>query len=218
MIREPVLLPWSGRVLDIMRPASIDQLLDQAIDDPEQNLPYWAEIWPSGIALGDLLLGTPAYVGGQSVIEIGCGIGVTACAALLADADLLVTDYSPESLELCRANCVTNIGREPMAREMNWRSRPQMIPEAPEGGWPVILAADVLYERRDIEPLAELLEIALAPAGTLFLAAPGRPVAAAFLDLMRARGWTITSRTHEGPWPDPKDEGVVVGLHELRRA
>ena len=47
-----VTLPRAGRVYTILSPADHDRLLDEAETDPEQNLPYWAEVWPSGIALG----------------------------------------------------------------------------------------------------------------------------------------------------------------------
>src|SRR3712207_7394386 len=33
----------------ITLPEAVDPLLDAAEDDPEQNLPYWATIWPSGV-------------------------------------------------------------------------------------------------------------------------------------------------------------------------
>ena len=71
-------LPESGTELHIAMPSDFDVLLDAAAGDPEQNLPYWAEIWPSGIALADAILDDPELVRGKRVIEIGSGLGVTA--------------------------------------------------------------------------------------------------------------------------------------------
>src|SRR5687767_2462588 len=51
-----VTLPWSGLGYQIALPASFDPLLDAAAADPEQHLPYWATLWPSGIALADVIL------------------------------------------------------------------------------------------------------------------------------------------------------------------
>src|SRR5689334_4908016 len=72
-----VRLPWSELDYQIVLPASFDPLLDAAASDPEQNLPYWATLWPSGIALADVLLSQPVSLAGQHVIELGCGAGVT---------------------------------------------------------------------------------------------------------------------------------------------
>ncbi len=209
-------LPESGRVYRLLQPADMDALLDAVEYDPEQNLPYWAEIWPSGIALGDLLEREPGLVGGARALEVGCGLGVTAIAALRAGADLLAADYAPEALVLCRANALANAGREPDTLQFNWRRPGPDLLDLAGAGFPVVLAADVLYESRDVDPLLALLGRLLAPGGALLLAEPGRPVAARFLDAARSGAWRVeTLARHAGPWPDPKDQGVVVGVHRL---
>lgn len=216
LVDEPITLPQSGRELRIRRPTDLDALLDQVADDPEQNLPYWSEIWPSGIALADAILTRSELVTGRPVLEIGSGLGITACAALDAGAVLTVADYSPESLLLTRLNTMRNVGREPVAVQLNWR-RPDLDALTVDGGYPVILAADVLYEPRDIDPLLTLVDALLAPDGLFWLAEPERPVAARFLEAAAAAGWHGATTIHEGPWPDPKDNGVRVRVHELRR-
>jgi predicted nicotinamide N-methyase len=216
LVDEPVTLPGSGRCWPIRRPTDLDALLDQVADDPEQNLPYWSEIWPSGIALADAILAEPGAVAGRRVLEIGSGLGITACAALLAGAELTVTDYASESLLLSRFNTLRNVGREPVAKRLNWRTPPLDVAEI-GGEYPVILAADVLYEARDIEPFLRFVDALLAPDGLFWLAEPERPVAARFLDVAAASGWRGSTSVHHGPWPDPKDQGVRVRIHQLRR-
>ncbi len=210
-----VMLPWSGATLSITRPIDMDGLLDRVQDDPEQNLPYWAELWPSGIALADAILRGPNPLSGLDVLEIGCGLGTTASAALLAGAHLLAADYFLDALAACRANCAANGCPEPATLAFNWRAPDAAI--APGRRWQAILAADVLYEKRDIEPLLAFLDRYLAPDGCFWLAEPGRPPAAAWLDAARSFGWNVESESHPGPWPDPKDDGVIVGLHTVRR-
>ena len=75
----------------------------------------------------------------------------------------------------------------------------------------------MLYERRDVEPLLGLVERLVAPDGVLWLAEPGRPPATAFLDALRLGGWADAASERSGPWPDPKDNGVVVRVHRLTR-
>jgi predicted nicotinamide N-methyase len=203
----------------IARPVDYDRLIDEAASDPEQNLPYWAEIWPSGVALAARIARTPDVVSGKRVLELGCGLGVTAVAALNAGADLLVTDYAPEALALCALNTRGQTGREPKRLRMNWRDPGQtdvlMLGEA----FPVVLAADVLYERRDVEPLLALIELVVGLGGELWLAEPGRRPAAAFVEAIQERGWERQSERCDGPWPDLEDnrKGIVVSIHRLRR-
>lgn len=217
LVTEPVSIPGTGQTLTILRPVETDRLLDLAAGDPEQNLPYWAELWPSGIALAGAIAARPDQVRGQRVLELGCGLGITAIAALAAGADLTITDYAPDALVLARANCRRATGQEPAALQTNWRAPDRALDDLVAGGVPVVLAADVLYERRDVAPLAALAQRVVAPGGLLWLAEPGRRPAAAFLDTMRTAGWVDERTTWAGPWPDPKDAGVVVTVHALRR-
>ena len=202
----------------ISRPVDYDRLIDDAAADPEQNLPYWAELWPSGVALAAKIARDPGIVRGRRVLELGCGLGVTAIAALRAGADLLVTDYSPEALTLCALNALDQAGVLPMTLRVNWRD-PNSALRATGDAFPVVLAADVLYERRDVEPLLALAERVVAPSGDLWLAEPGRLPAARFLESLLAGGWIAQSERCSGPWPDPEDnrKGVAVTIHRLRR-
>ena len=217
LIDEPILLPRSGRRMTVLRPGDMDELLDRAADDPEQNLPYWCEIWPSGVALADTILTQPDSVRDKRVLELGCGLGVTAAAALVAGADLIATDYAPESLLLCQHNALRHAGREPRAIQVNWRRPEPALFDLVGDGFPVVLAADVLYEARDIGPLLDLIGRLVAPGGLFWLAEPGRPPAVRFLEAAHELGWQGETDRHAGPWPDPKDADVVVGLHALRR-
>lgn len=217
LAEAPVLLPQTRTTYQITLPAVVDQLLDAAEGDPEQNLPYWATIWPSGVALGDVVLSERERFAGQRVLELGCGIGVTATAAMAVDAHLVVTDYSPVSLLLCRLNCLVNAGREPRTLQVNWREPRRELFAWAATPFPHILAADLLYETRDVAPLLDLVERLLAPDGTLWLAEPRRPTAKVFLEAITERGWTDEATQHEGWWHEPADRGVVVNVHRLRR-
>ena len=212
-------LPGTTKSTEISRPAAIDHLIDAAAADPEQNLPYWAELWPSGIALAARLTRHPEIVRGRRVLELGCGLGVTAIAALDAGADLLVTDYSSAALSLCALNALDRTGQRPETLRVNWREPNTALITAAGEGFPVVLAADVLYEGRDVEPLLAICERLVAPGGELWLAEPGRPAATRFMQTIRAQGWSGEDNRCAGPWPDPEDnhKGVVVTIHRLQR-
>jgi predicted nicotinamide N-methyase len=215
LLDVPLTLPISGVTYRILQPAAFDRLLTAAARDPEQNLPYWATIWPSGIALAELVLARRPQLAGARVLEIGSGLGTTATAVIDCGADLLVTDYSSVSLLLCRANALRNTAREPQTLQLNWRDpSPALLHHAP---FPLVLAADVLYEGRDVDPLLDLVERLVAPGGALWLAEPGRPPARRFVQAARARGWRSEVWQHPGPWPDPQDRDVIVNVHTFRR-
>lgn len=214
--REPVRIPGTDRVVEVIRPIDIETLLDQSADDPEQNLPYWAEIWPSGIALAAAIAANPARVAGLPVLELGSGVGITAAIALEAGAMLTTTDYAPESNTLTRLTCQRYTGRQPHTRQVNWRSPDADLLQEDGSRWPVVLAADVLYEERDIEPVLDVFARVLAPGGLLWLAEPGRRPSRLAVERAAERGWNVRSTTCAGEWPDPKDHGVVVNVHEIR--
>jgi predicted nicotinamide N-methyase len=217
---ERVELPGTSDSFDIARPVDYDRLIDEAAGDPEQNLPYWAEIWPSGVALAACIVREPRIVSGKRVLELGCGLGVTAIAALRAGAELLVTDYSPAALALCALNTQKEVGRLPESLRMNWRDQrsSRLFPIADP--FPVVLAADVLYERRDIAPLLALTKQIVALGGELWLAEPNRVPALLAVETLKTRGWVCETERCNGPWPDPEDnrKGVVVSIHRLRRS
>ncbi|MDQ3539867.1 MAG: methyltransferase domain-containing protein [Chloroflexota bacterium] len=217
LVEATVGIPGSDRSVAVVRPADIDALLEHVVDDPEQNLPYWAELWPSGIALAAAIAREPGIVRGRRVLELGSGIGITAALALDAGADLIATDYAAESLLLTRLTCRRHTGREPETHQLNWRAPLPRSLTIPPGGFPVVLAADVLYERRDIAPLLDLVGRIVVPNGILWLAEPGRPPAATFLENAHERGWSIRTTSWDGPWPDPTDAGVIARVHVLER-
>jgi len=212
-----VRLPQSGVVYRITRPSDVDRLIDAMADDPEENLPHWAEVWPSGIALADAILAEPELVRGRRVLELGCGLGTTAIAALQAGANLTVSDYASGALALCRYNARLNAGREPAVVQINWRSPSDEFLTLAGDGFPVVLAADVLYEARDIEPLLALVDRVVAPGGMLWLAEPGRPIAHEFVKRTEEYGWNVERRVHTDPWVDERGAAVDVTVYRLFR-
>jgi predicted nicotinamide N-methyase len=138
-------------------------------------MPYWAELWPAGLELARAL---PTRLAGVRVVELGCGLGVPALVAAARGADTTAVDWASDAVELLGRNAARN-GLVVDARVADWR--------AFEGRFDLVLAADVLYEARNVGPLLDLLP-RLAPEA--ILAEPGRPHAAAFLERARS-SWAI---------------------------
>jgi predicted nicotinamide N-methyase len=166
-----------GLRLRILRPPSAEELIDEAAFDDEEFLPYWAELWPSGLALAQHVAGLD--LDGLRVLELGCGLGLPALAATLRSAEVLATDWAEDAIELLRRNAERN-GLFLRVARVRWSEPEPLLRAAP---WDLVLGADLLYEARNAEQLAELLP---RLAGEVLLAEPGRPYAKELLERFRA--------------------------------
>jgi predicted nicotinamide N-methyase len=171
----------SGRTLSILRPRSAEALLDQDAFEHEEFLPYWAELWASGDALARSI--AERDVSGLRVVELGCGLALPSLAAALGGAHVLASDWSPDAIALAQENARRN-ALELETAVVRWSEPEALLSRAP---WDLVLAADVLYERRNVD---ELLTLLPQLGAEVLLADPGRPHAKTFLE--RAKGeWTI---------------------------
>jgi predicted nicotinamide N-methyase len=162
-----------GLQLRILRPRQADALLSEEAFEHEEFLPYWAELWPSGLALARIV--RRRDLEGLHVLELGCGLGLPSIVAALGGAEVLATDWSPEALEVAAANAERN-GADVETALVSWSGPERLLRSAP---WDLVLGADLLYERRNVEQLLSLLP---RLGGEVLLAEPGRPPAARFFD------------------------------------
>jgi predicted nicotinamide N-methyase len=144
----------------------------------DEFMPYWAELWPSGLALAGAL---PARLDNLDVVELGCGLGIPSLVAAARGACVTSVDWAPEAIDLLRENAARN-GIELRPVHADW--------SRVEGSFDLVLAADLLYEERNGEALLELLP-SLAPR--VLLADPGRPGARGFLE-EALRDWELAER------------------------
>ena len=204
-------IPGAAGPYRILAPANPDAVLDELADsftaklvaeaaatdlsaaDPEPHMPYWATPWASGMALAEAVLASAAAFRGRRVLELGCGLGVTAVAALAAGAQLAVADCFSETLTYCRHNALVNARAAPRTLLADWRrlNGRQLLVRA--GPFDHVLAADVLYEPDDVKPLLQLIPPLLAQGGTFWLAEPGRATSAVFLAAAGEAGWAETA-------------------------
>jgi predicted nicotinamide N-methyase len=170
----------AGRDLVVRRPRDADTLIDEHAFEHEEFLPYWAELWPSGLALARRVAVRALH--GARTLELGCGLGLPSLAAALAGGRVLATDWSPQAIELLRDNANAN-GIALEAERADWSAPEALLERAP---WDLVLGADLLYERRNADILLPLLPRLLGPASELLLADPGRPPAGPFLEAATA--------------------------------
>jgi ETFB lysine methyltransferase len=165
VVRTPVIV--GAREIDILHPASAEDLIDERDFERDERLPYWAELWPSSRVLGGHLLAQTAN--GRSLIELGCGAGLVSTCAALAGFDVVVSDYYEDALRFAQVNAARNDARVPREMLLDWRYLPSGLPR-----FDVVVASDVLYERSYGRVVAQVISALLRPGGTAFLADPGR--------------------------------------------
>jgi predicted nicotinamide N-methyase len=169
-------------VVRLRRPREAEALIDEARFQGDEFMPYWAELWPTGVALAETV--AEEELRGKRVVELGCGLALPSIVAALAGAEALATDWAPEALSLARRNGAAN-GVNIRTLELDW-AKPQALLD--KASFDLVLCSDVLYEPRNVDALVALLP-RLGPE--VLLGEPGRQTAAAFFQ-QAEREWEIT--------------------------
>lgn len=189
-------------------PAEPDALLEHleepaATGKPHLADPYWAKLWP---AAGDLAVAVVRGISlpGTPCLELGCGSGLVGIAALAAGLDVTFSDYVPFTVKLALENAARNGFAAAKGLILDWHK-----PLAEQ--WPLIVAADVTYDRTHIAPLLNLLDRMLAKGGQAWFGDAGRGPAEEFVSEARNRGWSVKLfNDHDQP-------ATTVKLGEFRR-
>jgi predicted nicotinamide N-methyase len=190
-----------GASLTVVRPRDWDELRHQE-GAVGRSAPYWALAWPSGMALAETLAGRDLT--GRRVLELGCGLGQPSLVAARRGASVLATDGEPDAVVFAAHNLALN-DLEGEVAQVDWRDSAALVEGAP---WDLVLAADVLYKRENVEALLRLLPRLVAAGGEALIADPRRAGGRDFLAAARAT-FSLESRADEARPP--------VHVHALRR-
>ena len=195
---ERVAVP--GGHLHVARPSDWAELRENEAFD-KRPTPYWAVPWPSGLALTRWVARERPR--GRRVLELGCGLALpTVAAASAGAAAVLATDVNTDAVVFAAHNLHLN-GVTGDTSVGDWQEIVATLATEP---WDLVLAADVLYTRENVQALVDVLPQLLAPGGEVWLADPRRAGAGEFLPIAK-RLWSVDSRE------DADDDRVM--LHRL---
>ncbi len=207
---------FSGRSVRLLRPSEPDRLLNDpdvlSLNRRDDYMPYWAYLWPGAFLLAEAVAREPWHRGVKA-LEIGCGLGLAGFSALRAGLDhVTFSDYDETPLQFVAHSARENgIDASRYAlRRLDWR-------QLPFERFPVILGADVLYEKRLVPLVTNLLAHLLEPAGVAWIAGPYRVASEDDLgpclerDGLVAEAVTMTSH-------DERGHPVSGTLHRVRHA
>jgi predicted nicotinamide N-methyase len=165
-----------------------DKLAGKRRDGEELHLPYWAELWDSSLAIIEFLAETlPAQfdVPRLSVLDLGCGMGLTGTMAAALGARVMFADLEPEALLFARLNAI-EFEERVRTRRLNWQKA--RLTEQ----FDLIIGADILYDKTQWTFLEPFWRGHLKRGGSVLLGEPGRQTGDMFLDWINPHPWTLT--------------------------
>ena len=184
----------AGRDLCLLRPRDTEALLNEEAFEHDEFMPYWAELWPSALALARVVAARALH--GARTLELGLRPRPAEPRRGAAGGRVLATDWAPDAIAMTRATPQRN-GLAVEALRCSWTEPDALLERAP---WDLVLASDVLYEPRNGEALLPLLPRLVDARGEIWLADPGRPAADPFLDAA-AETFTIDTRRRTAEIP-----------------
>jgi predicted nicotinamide N-methyase len=162
------------------------------------HLPYWAELWDSAEGMGRFLVeqfdanrgfkflgeSKGAFDCGFSLLDLGCGMGLSGVVAAALGARVTFADLETAPLLFAALNSLP-YRRRVRTRQLNWQT--DRLAER----FNCILGADILYERKQWEFLEPFWREHLAEGGVIILGEPGRQTGDLFTEWIVSRGWKL---------------------------
>ena len=142
-------------------------------------------------------------------LELGCGLGIPGLTALACGLRVTFSDYDLTAVKFAAANARRNKFFDFRTRPLDWRFPPDDLRV------PVILAADLTYEMRNVEPLVTLLERVLLPGGICLLTDQDRTPAPLFRERLGIKGFKY--RQVKARAGEPGGFRVTGSLYHIRK-
>ena len=143
--------------------------------DPNTPFPYWAKLWPSSIALLDVLKAHPHLIQNKHVLEIGAGIGLPSLMMAGIAKSIQISDYDKEAVALMKKNIEHLKLQNAEAFQLDWKNVPENL--NPE----VVILSDVNYDPMQFDVLIHLIEKFILQGSTIILSTPQRIMASPFV-------------------------------------
>ncbi|MCX5874855.1 MAG: methyltransferase [Deltaproteobacteria bacterium] len=164
---EPLRL--RGKEIQLLQVTDLEPLLGGK--DPFENVedfPFWVKLWEAAMVLADLMLTTPPSKEGQTLLELGAGLGAPGLAAALAGYRVTLTDYEPHILDFQRVSAAATALKGVECRMLDWL-KPPTLPR-----FDTLIGAEILFREEFFAPLLNIFRSLLADQGVIYLAHDAR--------------------------------------------
>lgn len=169
-----------------------ENLFDQLIqrgekhkDVIDENIPYWAELWPASVGISNYIVENSLSFEGKSVLEIGCGLGLAGICAKYLGAEVLMTDYLEEAIEMACENWELNFDDAPNVIQFDWRKLDL------KQQFDIVIGSDILYDQSNFPFLLKLFSEIIQEDGMLILSDPKRSHARNFIKELESLGFVV---------------------------
>ena len=143
--------------------------------DPATPFPYWAKVWPSAIALHNVLKKHPSLIKDKTVLELGAGVGLPALMIADITKSIIISDYDSEAVELLQKNITHLQLQNVQAMQLDWNNVPENMKAE------VIILSDINYDPTQFETLTKLIEKFIHQGCAIILSTPQRIMASPFV-------------------------------------
>ncbi len=148
--------------------------------DPTTRFPFWTKLWPSSIALLDVLKAHPHLIQNKHVLEIGAGIGLPSLMMAPITKSIQISDHDIEAVALLKKNIEYLQLQNAEALQLDWNNVPKnMNPD-------VVILSDVNYDPTQFDPLVALIDKFIKQGCTIILSTPQRIMASPFVQRLEA--------------------------------
>lgn len=154
--------------LEILTIQNLEPLL--AGKDPfkeVESFPFWVKLWEASMVLAGMMAASKPSPG-QTLLELGAGLGAAGLAAAVSGHAVTLSDYEPRILDFQRVNAAANGLRGIQFQIIDWRQPPALPP------FDTIIGAEILYREELFEPLLAVFATLLKPLGVIYLAHDAR--------------------------------------------
>ena len=162
---EPIGVVIGSRSLTLLRVKDLERLVDREalLRDNTEEPPYWAHLWTGALTLARYL-DSFIDVRDQTVLDLGCGLGLTGIVAAQKGGRVTFADKEVAAVSFARENARLNGCARYGVQQIDFTQ------DILETDFALILGAEILYDRPTFPALVRFLARHLSPAGRAILA------------------------------------------------
>jgi predicted nicotinamide N-methyase len=157
---EPFDLTIGSQHLTLLRVKDLERWVDREalLRDESEEPPYWAHLWTGALTLARYV---EEHIDCRdlSVLDLGCGLGVTGIIASLKGGHVTFADKEPPAVAFATMNAQRNNCRLFAARTLDFTQ------DTLDVQFSLILGAEILYDRPTFPALVAFLQRHLTPQG-----------------------------------------------------
>ena len=161
---EPIEVVIGARTLTLLRVKDLERLVDREalLRDDTEEPPYWAHLWTGALTLARHL---DAFIDvrDQTVLDLGCGLGLTGIVAAQKGGRVTFADKEAGAVSFAWENARLNGCAHYEARPLDFTL------DVLETRFSLICGAEILYDRPTFPALVRFLATHLSPAGRAIL-------------------------------------------------